>query len=84
MNLNEAYRILRRYQDWRTDKDKRTQHDIDISPRQLSVAIDAILESQNAGEPLVDCERCRNYDGACNSNQIGECHSFEPDQENQQ
>lgn len=81
MTLNEAYRILRRFQDWRTDKDKRTQHDIDISPRQLSVAIDAILESQNTGEPLVDCEKCCHYYYACRAKQIGECHSFEPEDE---
>lgn len=81
MTLQEAYRILRRYQDWRNGYDLRSLERAELSS--MGEAIDMILQSQGLGKPIADCERCRNLDpyGACNANQIGECNSFETDDE---
>lgn len=81
MTLNEAYKILRRYQDWRIGYDLRALKNCDIEL--MGKAIDVILQSQNLVNPIADCARCRNLDpdSVCNADQIGECHSFEPEDE---
>lgn len=60
--LLDAANFLRRFQDWRTGKDIRTQEDAGISPADLTDAIDTILFYFGLPEPLTNCEGCK-YNG---------------------
>ena len=89
MTLPEAYRILRRYEDWCTDKDCRTSDDALYEPW-VHEAIKTILKPRGLGKPLIDCDRCRHAEwpprgamaikpGAlgCKLHVRGECTKFE-------
>jgi hypothetical protein len=80
--LLNAAKYLRRFQDWRTGKDVRTQKDAGINPSALTEAINTILEYFGLPEPLTNCEGCKyNVEAAgcitlCNRGNLG-C-KFEP------
>ena len=57
--LRNAAKYLRRFQDWRTGKDIRTQKDAGIHPTELTEAIDEILFYFGLPEPLTNCEGCK-------------------------
>lgn len=81
MKLEEAYKILRRYQDCQDGYDFRSH--IKAGLESIGEAIDVILQSQGLGNPITDCFRCRNHDTegirGCLANQVGECRRFEPE-----
>lgn len=58
----DAAQYLRRYQDWRTGKDIRTQIEAGIEPPELTEAIDTILAYFGLTKPLTDCHGCK-YNG---------------------
>ena len=62
MNLQDAVLYLRRYQDWRTGLDCRTQKDAGIEPSKLTKAINIILHHHKMGTPLRNCELCGEFD----------------------
>lgn len=79
MNILEAAKYLRRYQDWRTGLDIRNQSDAGINPKELTLAIDTILAVYGMTKPLTDCTRCRhnfNADGISRC-VVAECN-YEP------
>lgn len=60
----DAYRILRQFQDWRTDKDFRNLTDCEYTTKELTEAIDFILD--NCGYPefrknMANCEECKHW-----------------------
>ena len=89
MTLKEAYRILRRYEDWCIGKDCRTSDDALYEPG-VREAIKTILKPRGMVKPLIDCDLCRHAEwpprgamaskpGAlgCKLGCIGECTKFE-------
>lgn len=60
--LRNAAQYLRRFQDWRTGKDVRTQKEAGIHPADLTDAIDTILFYFGLPEPITNCEDCK-YNG---------------------
>jgi len=89
MTLKEAYRVLRRYEDWCIGKDRRTSDDALYEPG-VREAIRLILASRVLGKPLIDCDLCRHAEwpprgamackpGAlgCKLRVVGECTKFE-------
>lgn len=60
--LQEAAKVLRRFQDWRLGYDVRTMTEADLSPSEMTAAIDTLLAFFDLEKPLVDCRRCQ-YNG---------------------
>lgn len=83
--LRDAAKYLRRFQDWRTGKDIRTQEDAGIYPADLTDAIDTILFYLGLSEPLTNCDGCKyngeyqNFEGCIMAGSFGDqsC-KFEP------
>jgi hypothetical protein len=83
--LRDAAKYLRRFQDWRTGKDIRTQKDAGIYPADLTDAIDTILFYLGLSEPLTNCDGCKyngedqNFEGCIMAGSFGDqsC-KFEP------
>lgn len=90
MTLKEAYRLLRRYQDWRSGADERTFGRAGLTPSGVTETIEMILASQGLAPPLADCKNCKHGDfseiesSGCQAKQKGECKKFEPIQEDEQ
>lgn len=81
MTLTEAYRVLRRFEDWRGGGDWRTIDEA-FPKREHREAIQLILASQGLDKPITDCECCHHYAGddqpvACKLHVKGECTKFE-------
>jgi len=80
MTLKEAYRVLRRFEDWRGGGDWRTIDEA-FPKREHREAIKMILASQGLDKPIADCENCRHYAGdsrpaICKLRVVGECTKF--------
>ena len=88
MTLKEAYRVLRRFEDWRSGKDCRTVEEA-FPTNEHREAIQLILAAQGLYKPIADCGRCRHYKGddyiknnrsyciVCDHAVRGECTKFE-------
>lgn len=70
MTLKEAYRIMRRFEDWRYGADKRDLYDVfpeDFkrgsapAQRTWTQAFKMILASQGLDRPIADCSNCQHY-----------------------
>jgi len=77
MTLTEAYRVLRRYEDFRLGFDERNVADV-FPEQEHSQAIRLILASQGLDRPLVNCARCKHQGVgvACKKGVKGECAKF--------
>ena len=81
MTLKEAYRVLRRFEDWRGGGDWRTIDEA-FPKREHREAIKMILASQWLDKPIADCGSCRHHAGdsrpaICKLRVKGECSRFE-------
>ena len=78
MTLKEAYRILRRCEDFRRGFDHRCVCDA-FPSGEHSQAIRLILASQCLDRPIVNCAKCKHQGVgvACVKNVKGECSRFE-------
>ena len=79
MTLTEAYRVLRRFEDWHVGKDLRTI-EVAIPKKEYHEAIRLILASQGLDSPIADCRSCRHRGSigiACGLLVQGECTKFE-------
>lgn len=79
MTLKEAYKILRRFEDWRLGKDFRIMESA-LPTREHREAIALILASQGLDKPIADCENCRHQTSkmvGCDKLVRGECKQFE-------
>lgn len=78
MTLKEAYRVLQRFEDWRSGKDRRAAQEA-FSTNEHREAIKLILASQGLDKPIADCGRCvhRGLVTACKLRVKGECTKFE-------
>ena len=78
MTLTEAYRVLRRYEDFRLGFDERNVADV-FPEQEHSQAIRLILASQCLDRPLVNCAKCKHQGvgSACKLHVRGECTKFE-------
>lgn len=84
MTLQEAYRLLQRYDDWRTGRDRRTFDDAfndTFANGEMSEAFGVILAAGGLTKAIADCSRCRHCDEdapvACTLGVKGECTKFE-------
>lgn len=78
MTLTEAYRILRRYEDFRLGFDHRCVCDAFPSGEHRE-AVQRILASRGLGKPLINCAQCahQGVGSACKLHVKGECTKFE-------
>ena len=85
MKLKDAYRILRRYEDFRIGFDYRCVCDAFPSGEHRE-AVQRILASRGLGKPIINCAQCVHqgvgvvYHGlvpACKLHVKGECTKFE-------
>ena len=78
MTLKEAYRVLRRYEDYRIGFDHRCVCDA-FPSREYSEAVQLILASRGPGKPIINCAQCVHHGlvPACKLRVKGECHKFE-------
>lgn len=81
MTLTEAYRVLRRFEDWRSGCDYRLISET-FNKGEAGEAIRLILASQGLDKAIADCGSCRHYAGddqpvACKLRVKGECTKFE-------
>ena len=78
MTLTEAYRVLRRYEDFRLGFDERNVADV-FPEQEHSQAIRLILASQWLDKPLINCAQCvhRGVGSVCKLHVKGECTKFE-------
>lgn len=81
MTLTEAYRVLRRFEDWRSGCDYRLISEA-FNKGEAGEAIRLILASQGLDKAIADCETCRHYAGdsrpaVCLLHVRGECTKFE-------
>lgn len=86
MTLKEAYRVLRRFEDWRGGGDWRTI-DGAFPKREHREAIKMILASQGLDKPIADCEACKHRTSkgvGCSLLVRGECTQFEMKAEDQE
>lgn len=80
MTLNEAVNVLRRYSDYRRERDRRPMQESfpDVLTMIVPVAIDVLLVHMSAATPIAYCDRCVHYDaGRCLVHQVGQCRMFE-------
>jgi len=77
MTLPEAYRILRRYEDFRIGFDHRCVCDAFPSGEHRE-AVQLILASRWLGQPLMNCDRCvhEGVGSVCRLHVRGECKMF--------
>ena len=81
MTLKEAYRVLRRFEDWRGGGDWRTIDEA-FPKREHREAIKMVLASQGLDKPIAGCGSCRHYAGGgqpavCLLRVRGGCKKFE-------
>jgi len=78
MTLTEAYRILRRYEDFLLGFDARCVGDA-FPSMECFEAIRLILASQGLGKPIINCAQCvhQGVGSACKLHVRGECTKFE-------
>ena len=79
MTLKEAYRVLRRYEDFRLGFDERNVADV-FPEQEHRQAIRLILASQVLGKPIINCAQCVHQGVgvvACWKKVKGECTKFE-------
>lgn len=78
MTLKEAYRVLQRFEDWRSGKDRRAAQEA-FTANEHREAIKLILAAQGLYKPIADCGRCvhRGLVTACKLGVKGECTKFE-------
>jgi len=78
MTLKEAYRVLRRFEDWRSGVDCRATEEV-LPANEHREAIKLILAAQGLDKPIADCKRCvhRGLVTACKLRVKGECTKFE-------
>ena len=77
MTLKEAYRVLRRYEDYRIGFDHRCVCDA-FPSREYSEAVQLILASRGLGKPIINCAQCvhQGVGSACKLHVRGECTKF--------
>jgi len=77
MTLQEAYRILRRYEDFRIGFDYRCVCDAFPSGEHRE-AVQRILASRGLGKPIINCAQCvhQGVGSACKKGVKGECAKF--------
>ena len=78
MTLQEAYRILRRYEDFRAGFDQRCVCDA-FPSREYREAAQRILASRGLGKPIINCAQCvhHGFVDDCKLRVVGECTKFE-------
>lgn len=88
MTLTEAYRVLRRFEDWLSGMDCRATEEA-LPTNEHREAIKLILAAQGLDKPIADCKRCRHHKGydyiqtnkfyciVCDRAVRGECKKFE-------
>ena len=78
MTLTEAYRILRRYEDFRIGFDYRCVCDAFPSGEHRE-AVQRILASRGLGKPIINCAQCvhQGVGSACKLHVRSECTKFE-------
>lgn len=72
----KALLILRLFQDWRTDKDLRGITDCEFTAKELTEAIDHILNAspyQEFKHHYADCRNCKHWQFLYNCIEAGEC-----------
>lgn len=82
MTLNQAYRVLRQLQDWRTGADCRTMDEVGIQPNIATQAIEMILAANGQPNKIADCSSCKHCDCSqlfpvCGLKVMGDCDRYE-------
>ena len=78
MTLQKAYRVLRRYEDFRAGFDQRCVCDA-FPSREYREAVRRILASRGLGKPIINCAQCvhHGFVDDCKLHVRGECTKFE-------
>jgi hypothetical protein len=85
MTLKEAYRVLRRFYDWRYGLDRRRASEAFPDEDKISnylpsqaQAFEVILASQGLDKPIAFCGKCQHFNQhGCSKGIKGECTKWE-------